>query len=161
MINMNSKKKYVFLLVTLFSLAMMANSSSNASATSSTDPVVFGTLVDAFYGDLDHNNDTYDIQYNITVTISNFQDSNKVNGYYLTLVEGLEYPDGSSCWYQFNLVSYVQTFNLKVIWYNYVTQSGWYTAHSYSYSTYGHDKAFYSFIEFDPPSAGVTGSPPD
>ena len=88
---MNLRKKYVFLLLALFSLAMVANSSTNVSASSSTDPVVFGTLVDAFYGDLDHNNDTYDIQYNLTVYISNFQDSNKVNGYYLTLIEGLDY----------------------------------------------------------------------
>lgn len=157
---MTHKKRNFLLLVIFLSLMVVANSSITAKA-SATDQVVFGTINDAFYGDLDGNGNSNDIQFNLSVYISNFQTSNSANGYYLTLLEGLEYPDGTTVWVQFNLIAYVQSFNANVIWYNSVTQGGWYTAHSYSFSTYGHDKAYYSCLTFDPPTAGVTGSPPD
>ena len=92
--------------------------------------------------------------------LSDFSATNAVNGYYYTLLVGLTYPDGTTYCFQFNLVSYKQSFNLHVIWYDSVTQSGWYTAQSYTYSTYGHDKAVYSSLDFDPPSTGSYGGSP-
>ena len=96
----------------------------------------------------------------MSFNINDFSSSNAVNGYYFTLIVGLQYPDGTNYWYQFNLVTYKQSFNLRVRFYDSVTQSGWYLAQSYTYSTYGHDSAYYSSFEFDPPGAGVIGVTP-
>lgn len=155
---MRIKKRTLLLLVVLFGLVSLSNGISVGSASNSS-PVVLGNITAADYANL--NNQSYlDIEYNMTFNITDFSASNSVNGYYYTLLVGLTYPDGTTYWAQFNLVTYNQTFKLHVIWYDSVTQTGWYTAQSYTCSTYGHDKAYYSSLEFDPPSAGVfNGSP--
>ena len=154
---MKLNKVRLTVLVILFGFVMISSNLSTATA-SSTNPVVFGTITDAYYKDL--NNQSYlDIQYNMSIYISDFSATDAVNGYYYTLLIGLTYPDGTSYWWQFNTVTYKQSFNLKVLIYDSVTQSGWYTASSYTMSTYGRDKAYFSSMEFDPPSAGVIGDP--
>ena len=155
---MKIKKRNMFIIVALFVLAMGLTSSTTSVSASNTSPVVYGNITDAFYANL-NNQSYYDIQYNMSFNITNFSTYNSANGYYYTLIVGLTYPDGSTYWYQFNLVTYQQSFNLKVIFYDSVTQSGWYTAQSYTYSTYGHDSAYYSCLTFDPPT-GVTGGSP-
>lgn len=155
---MKYTKRNLMLLVTVFAIAMSANGLSTANASSSS-PAVYGTIDSASYGNYDNAGNTLDILYNMTVYISDFSTTNAQNGYYLTLLLGIQYPDGSQIWYKVNFVSYVQTFQLRVYFYNTVTQSGWYTAMSYSYPTYGHNKPFYSSLEFDPPSAGISGTP--
>ena len=137
---------------------MLMNNIPTAAASSS-DSVVFATIDAASYGDYDQKGNTQDILYNMSVYISNFVSSDAQNGYYLTILIGLQYPDGSQIWYQANLIAYAQSFGLNVYLYNAATQSGWYTAMSYSYSTYGHDSPYYSSLKFDPPSAGITGVP--
>lgn len=151
------KNKKISFAIIIFLVGMFANNITSVNA-SSTSPVVYGTINAAYY--TDYNNQSYlDIIYNMSLYISDFTSTNTVNGYYLTLLVGLTYPDGTTFWYQINLVSYKQSFNLQIIFLNSVTQSGWYTAQSYSYSTYGHDKAYYSSVEFDPPPS-ETISPP-
>jgi hypothetical protein len=146
------KKKFSLILV-FIGLGLFANTISVDASSSS--PVVFATITDAFYDDLDKEGDIFDIQYNLSVTINDFTNSNSVYGYYLSIILGLEYPSGSTLWYRIDILSYKQTFNLKVIFYDSCLEGGWYTAHSYSFSTYGHEKAYYD--SFDPPSAGFLG----
>lgn len=155
---MKIKTRNIFILIALFILVLGLTSSTMPATASTSSPVVFGKITDAFYANL-NNQSYYDIEYNMSFNITNFVAYNAVNGYYYTLLVGLTYPDGTTYWYQFNLVTYQQTFNLKVIFYDSVTQSGNYTAQSYTCSTYGHDSAFYSYMIFDPPSAGVIGKP--
>lgn len=150
-------KKITFLVI-VFGFTMMGNNILTANASSSS-PVVYGTINAAYYTNYNNNN-VYDIIYNESVYISDFSSINSVNGYYLTLLVGLTYPDGTTYWYQFNLVSYTQSFNLQIVFLDSVSQSGWYTAQSYSCSTYGHDKAYYSTMEFDPPPTGIISPPP-
>ena len=154
---MKINKLRITVLVSLFGLIMISSNMSTVTA-SSTAPVVFGTITDAFYTNL--NNQSYlDIQYNMSFNISDFSASNTVNGYYYTLFVGLTFPDGSNYWWQFNLITYKQSFKLKILFYDCVTQGGWYTASTYTMSTYGRDRAFYSSLDFDPPSGGVIGTP--
>ncbi len=158
---MRIKKRNLFLLIALFGLASLSGSifAGNASTTTSTPAVVYGTITNAYYANL--NNISYlDIEYDMSFNITDFTATNAVNGYYYTLLVGLTYPDGTTYWAEFNLVTYTSTFGLHVIWYDSVTQGGWYTAQSYTFSTYGNDRAFYSSMEFDPPSAGVYGGSP-
>ncbi len=156
---MKLTKHKIFFVVILFVLTVGLTTNLTSGSASSSSPVVYGTITDAFYANL-NNQSYYDIQYNMSVYISDFTSYNAVNGYYFTLLIGLQYPDGTNYWYQFNLVTYKQSFNLKVIFYDSVTQSGWYTAQSYSFSTYGHDSAYYSMMTFDPPSAGNPNGQP-
>lgn len=156
---MKHTKIYIILLIALFGLFAVSNSVLVGSASSNTAPVVEGTITDAYYANL-NNQSYYDIVYNMSFNISDFTSTNTVNGYYFTLLVGLTYPDGTTYWCQFNLISYQQTFTLQVIWYDSVTQSGWYTAQSYTYPMNNHNNAYYSSFEFDPPSAGVGGASP-
>ena len=155
---MKITKRKLSITLVLFSVIMLLNSFSTANASNSTPPVVYGTITNAFYTDL-NNQSYYDIQYDMSFNITDFTSCNSVNGYYFTLLVGLQYPDGSNYWYQFKLVTYKQSFHLSVVFYDAVTQSGWYTAQSYTYSTYGHDSAYYSSLQFDPPRGGGPGSP--
>ena len=73
---MKLRKRNILLLIGVTALLLVSASSSVGNA-SINNPVVFGTIDDAFYADLDHQNDTYDIQYNVSVFISDFTTSDK------------------------------------------------------------------------------------
>ncbi|MFW9994685.1 MAG: hypothetical protein ACFFD4_21765 [Candidatus Odinarchaeota archaeon] len=113
---------------------------------------------DAFYADLDGLGNTFDIQFNVSVHVLDFEEAYYYSGFHVLLRAGLELPSGAIYWYDLDIIAYKPDFKIVLQFYNYCLESGIYTAHILA-STLGSEEIFGHLRVFDPPG-GVGGAPP-
>lgn len=149
---------------------------------------LMGFVVNAYYDDVDGNDDVEDIVWTVFLKSREFKGRHGVDSFDGASIAVLEYPNGTTSWYVIFTTIYQPFVWFNLIFYNHATSSGWYRAHLFSMAntTYNENIQGTNFLDnlgalldlkpghvrkalptgvhyhshcFDPPG-GVGGTPP-
>ncbi len=128
---------------------------------SSLDFAVIATVDDAYYCCLEEDCFEDDIVFEMSVFLPYFRWYDAWWGYELDVFVGLTLPSGTEYWYRVSLIAYTDFFFMDFQWFNYATESGWYTAHSIGVGSdqRANDYIVEYMLDFDPPGK-IPGAKP-
>lgn len=150
-------KKRLYPLIFIFFLLSTHLVSSNTNSHDQ-EYKINHKIINAYYDDLDSDNQTDDIKIVISLKFHGFKGKYYKNGLDFCLTIGLIKPDNSQVWYLFKGTTHSKSINVEFDLLNHATVSGWYVAHSiFTMEKFDIEKA--TSLIFDPPGGQDHGEP--